>query len=825
MQNKSLAVAWVLSMIWGSFAPSHALAGSLVASGKPEAVIVASLDEPTRFAAAELQRYIEAFTGVKLEVLSPSEARQRPSDIAWVLVGGPQRNDLVHAASEDHLVSFENLKTDGFLLQTIRIEGREALVVGGNDDASTMYAVYDLLERYGATFLLTGDILPEKTASLELRAFKVRNEPAFSRRGLFVSFIYPSRSIMSVPEEKQFIDQMVKMKMNYLVIFQFPYEPWMKYAYRGETKWLGDVAGKNSGYDQWSRDFGTYKTTGIIGEEHFKAAGVYPRLEPPEFQHIENNDDAFTAAKSYLQETIAYAVKRNIKVWLAIDVTSAVPNLARYTTRVLSLPFHPLFGTFICPNNPVSWDLNELQLKTMAEDYPLAEGYFLSLSEAYPVCNQTPQDRAFYLGLRSLYPGEDNARTAFTVDIVQDNDTLVDSNSGSIYLIQKLIDAKSRIAPQAKIGILGLGRLYMAPYIDKLFPKNVPFTDMESSGVWTPGGVPMQMFGGMGARENTLSNRIDDDNGMLGMQFNVNLYYRDQVLEGGLKYGLAGFDSQMNRARGTEQNTKYMAEGEWNPHLTPSEFYRDYTSRIFGEWAAPEIFRAFQILEKHEEYLGWIAASNFSCCGPPRQLDIAYQYSKQPNPFDGPRIKEWRPFISKSHDEIDLFKGSIKMLREALAHMRSAQPYAAPRSQQYLAFLINRTDSYILHLETLIEWNQAYIDFDSAFQLKDQGAEQAVFVRQLDESLGRFHDAQAKAKATAEKWSQLVDHPSDLGVLYRIDTFMVTGTDITFDLMQNIDNFYHGRDYVKPVDFGEVYVSWPVLAATPWQASEDTPPQ
>ena len=93
-----------------------------------------------------------------------------------------------------------------------------------------MYAAYDLIERYGATFLISGDILPEKSADLELRALDVRSELAFSRRGLFVSFIYPNRSIMSMEDEKKFLDQMAKMKMNYLVIFQFPYEPWLKYG-------------------------------------------------------------------------------------------------------------------------------------------------------------------------------------------------------------------------------------------------------------------------------------------------------------------------------------------------------------------------------------------------------------------------------------------------------------------------------------------------------------------------------------------------------------------------------------------------------------------
>ncbi len=90
----------------------------------------------------------------------------------------------------------------------------------------------------------------------------------------------------------------------------------------------------------------------------------------------------------------------------------------------------------------------------------------------------------------------------------------------------------------------------------------------------------------------------------------------------------------------------------------------------------------------------------------------------------------------------------------------------------------------------------------------------------LDASLKEFQETEAKAKAMAEKFSEIIDHPSDLGVLYRINVFMVTGTELVAELMQNIDNFYHGRDYMKPVDFRKIYVEWPVLASVPWQSSE-----
>jgi hypothetical protein len=789
-------------------------------------VIVAGEGEFNRWVAGELQRHFENFSGTQLPIVSPAEARQQAQGMAWILVGGAQTNELVQEAVSKRLVNFEGLKTDGFIIKTIRLEERRALVVGGNDDAATMYAAYDLLERYGAVFLLTGDILPEKKPGWELLDLDVRSEPAFQRRGLFISFIYPNRSIMSLKEEREFLDHMAKMKMNYLQIFWFPYEPWLKYSYHGEVKWMGDVARKETGYVAWASDFGSNKTTDMqVGQEQFKKAGVYPRLAPPEFQHIENNEEAYETAQNYLQEVIRYAHSRKIKVWLAIDATSVAPNLARYTTRTLSQPFNPIFGTFICPDNPVSWELNENRLKSLVATYPSVEGYYLYLPEAYPVCNQSPKDRQFYLSLRPQYPAMAEARVAFTGDIAQDNDTVIDSNSGSLYFVQKFMEARDQFAPKVKLGIGGLGRLYLARNIQEMFPKSVPFSDMESQAVWTPTGVPMEMFGEMKGRETTLSNRIDDDSDMLGMQFNVNLYYKDNVLEGGLKYGLAGFDSQMNRARGTETNTKYMAEGEWNPQLTPQEFYKNYARRIFGEKTTPEMLKAFDTLEKNEQYLGWGGRGNFSCCGPPSELNIAYKYSKQPDPFAGPHFQGWRPFINWTHDQIRAYMGSIKLLQDALGDLQSAQPEAAPRSQAYVAYLINRTQAYILHLQTLVTWEQAYIDFDSAFQAKAQGASQQDFLNRLDGSLKEFQDAQAKAKMMAEKWSEIIDHPSDLGALYRINVFMITGTELVTELMENIDNFYHGRDYVKPVDFRRIYVEWPVLEAVPWQASEYASPQ
>lgn len=252
-----LAVVASLVLCLGRCTSASASLGYLVSRGQARAAIVTGQGEFYQFVGQELQRYFEAFSGTKLEILSPEEARKKPKDWGWILVGGPQANELVREAALKSVLNFEGLKADGFILRTLRLEGRQALVAGGNEEAATMYAAYDLLERYGAEFLLTGEILPERKTDLELPELNVRGEPAFRRRGLLLSFNYPNESIMSVADWQKFLDQMARMKMNYLHLFLNPYEPWVKYEYRGEPIRLGDVSRKDTGYLLWAHGYGS----------------------------------------------------------------------------------------------------------------------------------------------------------------------------------------------------------------------------------------------------------------------------------------------------------------------------------------------------------------------------------------------------------------------------------------------------------------------------------------------------------------------------------------------------------------------------------------
>lgn len=779
----------------------------LASQGAARAVIV--VDDQSgpfyRWIAGELVRYIEAISGARLPVETTATYRSQGGTTA-ILLGGPSANRLTRETARASSVRFEDLKTDGFLLKTVHRNGAPLLVTGGNDEASTMYAAYELLERLGVTFLAHTDILPEKSATLALPTLDLRVETPFPRRGFLISNIYPNRGIWSLDEVKRFLDRMARMKMNYLQFFWFEHEPWINFGFRGENKLLGDATGPETGYLTWRYNYGSYLIKDLaVGKELF---GGRKKMAPAEFQNVETPEQAFRTAKAFLNEIIRYAKTRKIKVWLCVDPTTLPGNLARFATRAANyeVPFHPILGTHMCPADPELHEMNENRLRALVETYPEAEGYFLYIPEMFPDCKDALNRRT----LKAEAPKFDGLIKLWQpyTSYERDPKVVVESNAGSVYIVRKMLEARDRFAPHAKVGIGGIGRGFLLPYLDKLFPKSIPFTDMESRAIWTAKGVPMEYFGGMGDRERTLVPRMDDDNDMFGPQFNLNLYYKDRMLEGSLENGVAGFAGQLNRVRGTEQNTRYLAEGAWKPHLTPDAFYDEYARRIFGQKAHPEMMAAFRKLEENEEYMGWIGRSNFNCCGVLPEVSVAYHLYRQPNPYDGPL--NTATFMSNNQERIDQFERSRELLGQALAHLDRAAPLVAPRGRTEIAFLRNRTESYRMLLDTLATARRGYVAFNEAFRLRSR-MPYAEFQKRLDASMALFTEARKKGRATTEKFAGFMDHDSDLGVLYRANLFLVTGLELVEQTMEDLVNFHHGRPYTRAVAWEKIYPGFPTF--------------
>ncbi len=371
----SLLFTFILStslIAASSRTPESFLAAS---GGHAQVAIVAGKESSglSKYAAEELAKYLKQLSGADIPVISDGDISSRPRSEGLIILGGGENKTASEAMATLHLNS-TGLKADGFLIKTGRLRNHPVVVIAGNDDRSTLYGVYELIGRLGVTFRLTGDIVPKPSDELRIPAVDVRMEPAMSRRGFLLQASgYENLTMFSYDDYARLIDQMAKMKCNYMQFWWFPFSPWLKYSYKGESKFIGDITTKESGYMTWAYGgFGSRTTDDVsIGKDLFKGR----RIASPEMQNVETPDQAFDISQTMLQKIIHHATERGVKVWLAVELASLPPNLARYTEKVGELPFQNLMGTFAHPLDEVNREIQVNRLKALVDTYPEAEGF------------------------------------------------------------------------------------------------------------------------------------------------------------------------------------------------------------------------------------------------------------------------------------------------------------------------------------------------------------------------------------------------------------------------------------------------------------------
>lgn len=804
---RSLACVGLLGLLWSTSAAEPGLV--LVSNGVARVTLVLP-ENPgplLRLAADELSNYVRKIAGTTLPRGANSSAG------APVILLGTTAHGQVAQALEVNGGKPAAMKPEGFILRTGTWHEGQAVIIAGSDEPGALYGAYELLTRLGVTFRLTGDIVPEKQDSLSVPAMDVRMEPALKRRGFLFPVNFDNASAYSWDDYQQMLDQMARMKCNYLQFWWFSYQPWVSYSYKGEPALFGDLSRKESGYQSWAYSgFGSRTVDDVtVGRELFKER---PRLAPRELQDVSTPDEALQKCQDLLRRVIDYAASRNIKVWLAVEMASLPPNLARHGQVVGDAPFDHLFGAFMHPLDEVNREIQVSRLKALAEAYPKAEGVFLNFAELYPDL-RCEKYRAFFEEKRPEFyelrrlsiPWLTALASIYDVRV----DQVVDSNIGDFSLFEYLLQRRDELLPNLKLGLMTVGRGYGLPFFHKRLPRNIPFSSLESEGVWTMSGMPMQYFGGMAERETIIQPRVDDDFDMLGMQFSVRQYAeRDRIFVDGVKQGLSGVAGQMERARGTEFNSSFLAEAAWNPQLTPEAFYQQSAERMFGHDAAAEMGEALLKLEENQQYLGYYnfdgGYGTLTCCGPVREIWAAYKYARQKNPFGGPNTAAWTNLISATPVFTFRREGSMRLLDDALQHLRAASAKVAPQGRSELDYMINRTQVLRDTFEGLNTMRRGFRKFDDAFRVKAQdavGHEQ--FVAQLESSLVTVRDALAQLHAATARFAERVDHVSDLAVLYHMNTRLLLGTELSIQHLENVVDFHRGKPYLKDVPFERLF--------------------
>jgi hypothetical protein len=169
---RALAAVVVLTMMAGGIAMAQVV---LAKDGKSlYRIVVPQKAIPSeRYAAEELQRYLERISGAKLPIVTDSE----PMGSHEILLG-----DNAHLRKLGIQVDFAKLGTDGFVLRTFQ----NHLIIAGGRPRGTLYGVYGLLEEKLGVRWFTPEVeFVPKMERVELPVLNETQVPALEYREVF----------------------------------------------------------------------------------------------------------------------------------------------------------------------------------------------------------------------------------------------------------------------------------------------------------------------------------------------------------------------------------------------------------------------------------------------------------------------------------------------------------------------------------------------------------------------------------------------------------------------------------------------------------------
>lgn len=555
-------------------------AATNLCAGEVPAAIVRPQAAPflVDLAARELQRYLYQTSGTLLPIVP-----QAPGPC--FVVGGPDCNPITRnlvAAGALNLPS--DLGEEGYVLQTRQVAGRTVTLCAGATPRATLYAVYDLLERYGFGFYLGADAIPQP-APLRFLPLDEACRPAFKIRGSLPWYNFlNSPTTWNAPDYRRFFDQMAKQRMNFVGFHAYDSEPFCAYKVDGVFRLGAPLA--NTSRSVWgtvpmkTEEFG-FGTGALFAREYF-GADVSLDYRSPE--------EGVERAQELLAESLRYARERGIHVCVGFEVTGD-------------------------PSDPNNERNLELRLRHVLHRYPMIEYLWVWQSEGRGRGgNQGAPPRntplgSYYQQVKDHFAYlKEPARIAEAVRV-----------SYFAHLARNIV---RHYAPGVRLIVSGwggdkwMGFSDMYVGLDKTLPADIIFAALDNI---DPSAAPQlsHAYGELSPdRERWPIPWFESDGGgtrrdQWGPQCNVRPFVdlcRDALAKG--CQGLLGIHW---RTRGVEEVAAFTAQFAWNPTLSYQQFYDSFALRCFGDEYAAEMSRLLQELER----LGprWTGARGQVECG------------------------------------------------------------------------------------------------------------------------------------------------------------------------------------------------------------------
>lgn len=628
--------------------------------GTPDLTIVtgAAPDDIVRFAAGELTDYIDRLFGIKAEI-RPTAGRSE----AMIFLDAAQAG--VKPPGEEQ----------AFILRRLQRNGSAALAAVGGSPVATLWAVYDLVERWGVRYLLRGDVFPGNPGPFRLPEVDLVRRPNLRVRGArLINVFSMGAESWGLADMRRYMDQLAKLKFNSIHHQLWCWQPYIHYECRGVSKstgvhWLG-----------WHYPIDE-KT---IGRHHFGGATEFV---PPDFEGCRTYAERVEVGQQLIRATLEHARQRGMETQIWMGMTDFTPEFM----HVLDIP--PVtksgFGLILCGDHRGAdhtgfQDLWATSLRAYVDTYPDTDYFVVSMPE-YRLA-EMPYEAAWdrlnkkydFDGVRSL--DQVLAEAATREDYLDGGASrIVRAVKGDIValdLVDRMLDEQKILADcarsDANVVLTNvseeLTEVYARMRPGSLLPIALDYTSARAAR--RP--QAFERIGETGLRPSLTMTTQDDNIGVLPQLSTVPIH---QLLENMRQNDWEGFQLRYWMISDLEPTAAYLSAALWDKGISVESAYREHAEVVCGEAAIDAVVTCFQVLDRVTDGMGDHA---FGLGFPVPETAVHHWINGQEFPEELAEDREqWR---------------------QALAHARRGREVAT-RGHDYLDYLIGRLEFGICFLD------------------------------------------------------------------------------------------------------------------------------
>ncbi len=499
-----------------------------------------------------------------------------------------------------------NLTEQGIFIHPFKTNGQQSLILTGGSPVAVLWAVYELVERWGVRYLVHEDVFPDPVGKLVIPKADIYLEPNMRIRAWrLVNELAAGPVSWSLEENKRFLHQLAKMKYNRVLLSFWPSQPFVHYSFNGMEK--------PTPLFHFGAHFPLSKET--VGYEHFTEYLDNNKTEfiNPDFIKAKTPEELEKLAINWARGIIAEAKFFGMETAMTIQPFEWPKEFMKVLPG--SEPVHQVGNITAGPGrnqsmaDPLLREVVATIFRAYVETYPEVDyvqvgmpehrGWTGQAKHAYEIL--TKKYGVTELGTFEELCARARLRTSFPNGGGQRVEAMVKGDLASLAFFDSLIEEKKLLAkpgggPNIKLIYSGISA-ELFPLLAKMIPEGgevLSFIDYTASRQLKqrellrqrpPEGLTVTLY-------LTLA---DDNVGVLPQLATGSIY---DVMNEIRRSGWSGFCTRYWTVGDLVPTVHFLALASWDSLTTPQSAYKDLFINIAGKKALTPILEALSIIEE-----------------------------------------------------------------------------------------------------------------------------------------------------------------------------------------------------------------------------------